>query len=55
MLMQVVLFVSIEWPCGRRLLDNQEIFVYALFIASRYRAAGVYLICLVKQDSYRLY
>ena len=27
--MQVVLFVSIGWPCGRRLLDDQEVFVYA--------------------------
>jgi hypothetical protein len=55
MLMQVVLFVSTEWPCGRRLLGNQEIFAYALFMTSRYRAADVYLICLVRLDSYRFY
>ena len=52
-MMQVVLFISTGWPCGRRLLDKQEVLAYALFISTEWPCGRRLLDSLAGQDSYR--
>jgi len=52
-MVQVVLFIPTGWPCGRRLLDKQEVLAYALFISTEWPCSRRLLDSLAGQDSYR--